>query len=83
MRVPPIKTGNYKAAAVITLSQALLRKRINIYLVAKTAKGQYGVVGVTENVQNDFVGLVIERTKKKLFLSVRNHPNSKFGNCQL
>lgn len=59
MRVPPIKTGNYKAAAVITLSQALLRKRISIFLVSKTSKGQYSVVGVTENVQSDFVGLVI------------------------
>jgi hypothetical protein len=25
----------------------------------------------------------VEKTKKKLFLSVRNHPNSKFGSCQL
>lgn len=59
MRVPPIKTGNYKAAAVITLSQALLRKRISVFLVAKSSKGQYSVVGVSENVQNDLVGLVV------------------------
>lgn len=83
MRVPPIKSGNYKAAAVITLSETLLKRRVNIYLVGKTAKGSFQLAGLIENVQKDLVGLLIEKTKKKLFLSVRNHPNSKFGTCQL
>ena len=25
----------------------------------------------------------MEKTKKKLFLPVRNHPSAKFGNCQI
>lgn len=46
MRVPPIKSGNYKAAAVITLSEALLKRRVNIYLVGKTGKGTYQLAGL-------------------------------------
>jgi hypothetical protein len=34
-------------------------------------------------VQRDLIGLLVEKTKKKLFLPVRNHPSVKFGNCQL
>jgi hypothetical protein len=83
MRVPPIKSGNYQAAAVMTLSEAMLRSRVNIYLIGKTGKGQYKVAGVAENVQRDLVALLVEKTKKKLFLSIRNNANSKFGNCQL
>ncbi len=47
MRVPPIKSGNYKAAAVVTLTESLLRRRINFYLISKVAKGAYKVVGLT------------------------------------
>lgn len=59
MRVPPIKSSNYKAAAVMTLSESLLRRKIDVYLVAKTGKGQYQVLGLSEGVQRDLVSLII------------------------
>lgn len=83
MKVPPIKSGNYQAATVITLSEALLKRKVNFYLVAKTHKGGYKVAGLSESVQKDLVALLIDKTKKKLFLAVGNHPNAKFGSCQL
>lgn len=46
MKVPPIKSGNYKAAAVLTLSESILRRNISFYLVGKIEKGSYKVAGV-------------------------------------
>lgn len=83
MRVPPLKTGAYRAATVFTLSETMLRKRLNFYLIGRPEKGIYKVAGMAESVQRDLVGLLVEKTKKKLFLPVRNHPSVKFGNCQL
>lgn len=83
MRVPPLKTGAYRAATVFTLSEAMLRKRINFYLIGRPEKGQYKVAGLAESVQKDLISLLVEKLKKKLFLSVRNHPSVKFGSCQL
>ena len=83
MRIPPIKSGNYQAATVFTLSEALLRRKLHFFLVGKMGKGQQKVVGMIENVQKDLSALLVEKTKKKLFLSVQNHSNSKYGNCQL
>ena len=82
MRVPPIKSGNYRAAAVLTLSEAMLRKPISFYLVGKVDRGAYRVAGVAEEVQRDLSSLLVEKTKKKLFLGVRNTSGSKFGSCQ-
>ena len=61
----------------------MLKKKINFYLIGRPEKGAYKVAGLAEGVQRDLIGLLIEKTKKKLFLSVRNHPSVKFGNCQL
>jgi len=47
MKVPTIKSGNYKAAAVLTLSEALLRRKINFYLVAKPSKATYKTAGIS------------------------------------
>ena len=53
MRVPPIKSGNYKAASVMTLSEFLLKRRVSVYLIGKIGKGQYRAIGIAENVQKD------------------------------
>jgi hypothetical protein len=83
MRVPPLKSGAYRAATVFTISEAMLRKKMNFYLIGRPEKGLYKVAGVAEAIQKDLVSLLVEKTKKKLFISVRNHPSVKFGNCQL
>ena len=59
MRVPPIKSGNYQAAAVMTLSEMLLKRRISFYLVGKVGKGQYKAVGISDNVQKDLSALFV------------------------
>lgn len=61
----------------------MLRKKINFYLVGRPEKGNYKLAGLAEGIQKDLVSLLIEKSKKKLFLSVRNHPSVKFGNCQI
>lgn len=61
----------------------MLRKKINFYLIGRPEKGVYKLAGLSEGVQKDLANLFIEKVKKKLFLSVRNHPNVKFGNCQI
>ena len=47
MKVPPIKSGNYKAAAVLTLSQVLLKRKINFYLVGKPSRAAYKISGIS------------------------------------
>lgn len=83
MRIPPLKTGAYRAATVFTVSEAMLRKKASFYLIGRPEKGVYKVAGIAEGIQKDLVSLLVEKTKKKLFLSVRNHPSAKFGNCQI
>jgi hypothetical protein len=84
MRIPPIKSAKqYRAATVITFSESLLKRKIWLYLVAKTEKGVYKVAGLSEGVQKDLINLLIEKVKKKLFLPVKNHPSMKFANCQI
>ena len=83
LRMPVAKTGNYKAATVFTFSEGDLRRRIDFYLVAKTDKGMYKLVGVAESVERDLWALLVDQTKKKLFLPVRNHPSFKLTGCQL
>jgi hypothetical protein len=84
MRIPTIKSAKqYRAATVITISEALLKRKLSFYLIGKVEKGSYKVAGLAEGVQKDLINLLIEKTKKKLFLPVRNHPSVKFGNCQI
>jgi hypothetical protein len=84
MRIPPIKSAKqYRAATVLTFSESLLKRKICLYLAAKTERGVYKVAGLSEAVQRDLVNLLIEKVKKKLFLPVRNHPSMKFANCQI
>ena len=83
MRVPPIKSGNYKAAAVVTLSQFLLKRRVNVFLIGKVGKGKYKAIGIAENIQKDLSALFVEKSKKKLFIPIQNHSTTKYGNCQL
>ena len=83
MKVPPIKSGNYQAAAVMTLSELLLKRKVSIFLVGKAGKGQYKSVGISDSIQKDLSALFIDKTKKKLFLSVQNNSGTKYGNCQI
>lgn len=83
MRLPPIKSSKYKAATVLTLSENILKKPLSIYIVGKTDKAKYKVVGLAENIQKDLINLLIEKIKKRLFLVVRNNPNVKMGKCQI
>lgn len=46
MRIPPLKTGAYRAATVFTVSEAMLRKRVNFYLIGRPEKGVYKIAGV-------------------------------------
>lgn len=61
----------------------MLRKKINFYLVGRPEKGTYKIAGLAESIQKDLVNLLVEKIKKKLFISVRKHPSVKFGNCQI
>lgn len=36
-----------------------------------------------ENIQKDLISLLIEKTKKRLFLTIRAHPDVKLGKCQI
>lgn len=46
MRVPPLKSGAYRAATVFTLSETMLRKKLNFYLIGRPEKGVYKVAGL-------------------------------------
>jgi hypothetical protein len=48
MKIPPIKTGAYRAAAVFTVPESILRKRISFYLIGKPEKGAYKIAGLAE-----------------------------------
>jgi len=59
MKVPLIKSGNYRAAAVLTLSETILRRKINFYLVGKPNKTVYKTAGVAESVHKDLACLLV------------------------
>lgn len=46
MRIPPLKTGAYRAATVFTVSEAMLRKKVNFYLIGRPEKGVYKIAGI-------------------------------------
>lgn len=46
MRIPPLKTGAYRAATVFTVSEAMLRKKVNLYLIGRPEKGVYKIAGI-------------------------------------
>jgi hypothetical protein len=39
--------------------------------------------GLVESIQKDLINLLIEKTKKRLFLTIRGHPDVKLGKCQI
>jgi hypothetical protein len=59
MKVPPIKSGNYRAAAVLTLSETMLRRKIHFYIVGKSSKTVYKTAGIAESVNRDLISLLL------------------------
>lgn len=84
MKVPPIKSNKqYRAACIITIPESFLSKDLCFYLIFKKSKESYVVGGLVESIQKDLVSLLIEKTKKRLYYTVRPHPDIKIGKCQI
>lgn len=84
MKVPPIKSSKqFRAACIFTIPERFLSKNLSLFLISRVGKGKYCVEGLVESVQKDLISLLIEKIKKRLFYTVRPHPNSKFGKCQI
>eukprot|EP00919_Chromeraceae_sp_WS-2016_P079754 GHVR01188704.1.p1 GENE.GHVR01188704.1~~GHVR01188704.1.p1 ORF type:complete len:101 (+),score=3.33 GHVR01188704.1:158-460(+) len=84
MKIPPIKSSRqYRAATILTISETILKKKIYLYLIGKVDRATYKTAGVCEAIQKDLISMIIEKIKKRLFLSVRTNPNIKMGKCQI
>lgn len=84
MKVPPIKSvKQFRAACIITIPDSFLKKELYLYVIGKSEKGKYQTIGLVESIQKDLVSMLVEKIKKKLFFTVRPHPNIKMGRCQI
>ena len=83
MKVPPVKSSKqYHAVSIMTIPEYFLKKNVNIYLLGKF-DNQVKICGAATAIQKDLILLLIEKTKKRLFLPVRSYPEVKMGRCQI
>lgn len=78
--MPPAKSSRaHRAAAVFTLPESILRQNVKLHLAipddSKFEKHQLPTVlaGSTVTLDEDLVKLLVEKTKKRVFVAVNYH----------